>query len=184
VRRANAGADRDANARSSAAGSTAPWNSGETTGSSSRRRAFGAQQVDDGRDDAPVVRQAAVLLGHVPGAFAGTHGEGERHRAIAPGRHAEIEFGALVRQRRHRVLPHPRDDQAAFIVLRPARAFPACGQQPLRVGSQFVVRPGVHVEEIVTAGDGRIGQQLVQRGQRSKHDPRQVFGRVAAVDGR
>ncbi len=46
VRRGRAGAGRAAarrasNARSSMAGSTAPWNSGETTGSSNRRRASG-----------------------------------------------------------------------------------------------------------------------------------------------
>ena len=125
-----------------------------------------------------------MFLADVPGALARTNGERERYGAVALRCQSEIKLVTGRNQRGDRVLPHARDDEAAIVSGRPAFALLARGQQAQRVGSQRVIRPGVHVEEVGATGDGGIRQQFVQGRQCSKHDPRQVLCRVTTVEGR
>ncbi len=122
-----------------------------------------------------LVGQAAMLLAEVPGAFAGSHGERQRDGAVALCRDAEVECAARGLQRRHGVLAHTGNVQAALVDSRPPCTLVAGGGEQRRCRTQVVVGPGRRFEQVEAAGQRRLRQQLMQRRQGSKDDAREVL---------
>jgi len=143
-----------------------------------------AQQVHDGRDDLAVVRQPAVLLGHEPVLRTGQHGEPQGHSSVALPFERVVELAPVQPGLRDRLLPHPDDVQAAIVGRGPALPRCRCRVEQAAIGTQIVVGPRGRIEQVRRAAQRRVGQQLVQGRQRTKHDAGQVLGVVTQVECR